>query len=103
MRLAAAFPRDHVPESTITLYRSKLEHLDAALMANVIETAITNATKFPTIADLRQDYLREYTRHQEAETPALPLGRSPMPDSLKKQLAEMHRKFDDRATEIETE
>ena len=83
MRLAAAFPLAHVPESTITLYRSKLENCDQDLLAHVIETAISNYKKFPTIAELREDYRTELRRPRTYEPPALPAGRAPMPKELK--------------------
>ena len=100
VRLAAAFPRDHIPESTITLYRTKLDRCDPDVMAAVIETAIESAKSFPTIAELREAHRNELQRQTPTEV-ALPMGRAPMPDSLKKQLLEMHQSFDARAAEME--
>lgn len=102
MRLAAAFPRDHIPESTITLYRTKLERCDPDVMAAVIERAIESAKNFPTIAELREGYGPELRRWQESRPVSeLPMGRSPMPEELKRKIAELHETFDKRASEMD--
>lgn len=100
MRLAAAFPLSHVPESTITLYRSKLERCDTDLIVGVIERAIESAKTFPTIAELRHDYAGEISR-QGTVRPALPMAGTPMPESIKKQMADLFKKMDERSAELE--
>lgn len=99
MRLAAAFPRDHVTDSTITLYHSKLSSCDEEAVTEAIESAIESATKFPTIAELREA-VRQTVQRTPEYVPALPIARAPMPESLKQQIAEMNRKFDERSAEL---
>lgn len=101
MRLAAAFPLAHVPESTITLYRSKLAGCDTDALVAVIERTIENSPTFPTIAALRHDYMNERRRRDTDTAPALPIGRSPMPPEIKEQWATTLGKFEDRAKEME--
>lgn len=100
MRLAAAYPRDNVPESTITLFRSKLSTCDEQGIVETIEAAISSSPRFPTIADLRRDYNALMLRREDS-TPELPVGRTPMPDEVREQFRKMQEAFAGRAAEIE--
>lgn len=101
-RLAAAFPRDHVPQSTVMLYASETAELRLPELARVVNTSINNARKFPTIAELRADYRAERSRTPD-EHAALPIGREPMPDDVREQIDDLFRKADERAAELEPE
>lgn len=100
MRLAAAFPRDHVPESTITLYRSKLSGLNLDVVATVIEEAIVGSKSFPTIAELREACLAAM-RQERSTYEALPLGREAPPPEVRELIAKLQEPFDRRAAELE--
>lgn len=107
IRLAAAFPRDNVPRSTIEVYAFELGNLDISLMDSVIRGAINGYSRFPTIAQLRQSYddERERRAQQDREqSHALPEsmeGAVPMPAYVKKQVEELKRKMDGRSKELE--
>lgn len=100
MRLAAAFPRDNVPKSTIDLYRSKLSTCDVDGIVEAIESAIESAPRFPAIAELRQSYNALMLRRPQDDIPELPVGRSPMPDEVREQIRKMNEAFDQRAEEL---
>ena len=98
VQLAAAFPRDRVPESTIALYDTKLSRLDEPTLVAVIEKLMESARSFPTLAEIREAFNQAWKPpHREA----LPEGSVvPMPKSVKQQLAELHSKMDERAEEM---
>lgn len=106
MRLAAAFPRDRVPESTIQLYADKLAEKNGPDLIAVIEQAMEHYKKFPTIAELREDW-NAARRYQYIE-PIAAISRGdmkepvyvPMPNSIKKQLSELDGKMRERSEEL---
>lgn len=100
VRLAAAFPQANVPESTVTLYHSKLAGLEQDVLGDVVERLIESSRSFPTVAEIRDLYQREHQRRQEP-TAALPVSRAPMPAAVKRQIAGLLEKMDERAEEME--
>ena len=102
MKLAAAFPRDHIPESTIEVYRTSLSSLDVGVIERVVDQAINNSKHFPTLAEMRQAYNQLLTRDQEIQyRPQVTMGRGvPMPDYVKKQLEELDGKMRKRSEEL---
>ena len=96
-RLSAAFPSDHVPDSTLTLYASKLEGFDPEIVVAVVEDAIVNCRRFPPLADLRTSYVHKH----QIKYPALTEGRGvPMPKEFKDAIAPALDAMDRRAEEL---
>lgn len=102
IRLAAAFPKDHVPESTVVLYASQLVKLDVGLFEVVIDQAINHSRGFPTIGELRDSYNAHYRRNED-QRPALSIAAVPMPPHIKEQWDETMKRMDERAKELEAE
>ena len=98
IRLAAAFPRDRVRESTLTLYASKLAGHDLGKIQAVIEEAIVGSASFPSLNELRTTYLHKQQREQAY---ALTEGRGiPMPKEVKDAIAPALLMMDKRAEEL---
>lgn len=104
-RLAAAFPRDNVPESTVALYGSELRDLYQPLLAEVLREGLKSYRNFPSIAEVREDYRTTLLRIQQNSRPALsaPDDCIPMPEEIRKKWREMLRRMDDRAKQVESE
>lgn len=106
-RMAAAFPRDNVPGSTIRVYEDALSDLKPEVLEGIILGCIQSATRFPTIADIRQAYDDEreaQALRKREQYAALPEGPgSPMPDWFKAEMANLNLKMDERAKELESE
>lgn len=100
-KLAAAFPRDNASEATLAVYIDQLAGLDYDVLGQVIDNAISQGTKFPSVAELRQDYRQALSRQPAPE--ALPMGRTPIPEYVKKQVATLNGAMDERAKDLEPE
>lgn len=103
MRLAAAFPQANVRDTTVALYIGKLEGLDESVVVKVVEGAIENASRFPTLAELRESCLHEIQRRRDLDdTPQLGESRGiPMPPYVKAQVQELKKKMAVRSQELE--
>lgn len=105
-KLAAAFPRDNATEATLAVYAEELSHMDEDAVCAALDTLIRSARRLPALADIIEEYHQERERQweqmkRESTAVALPIGRSPMPESLKEQLRELHGAFDQRAAEMD--
>ena len=103
MRLSAAFPRDHVPDSTLTLYASELSDCAPGVLVEVIESMLNHAKAFPAIGQIREEYRGRRLRSPDPTTkrPELPGGRGvPMPDWFKAQRKDLSSKTDERHEEL---
>lgn len=98
-KLAAAFPRDNATEATLTVYVEQLQRCDIDLLEKVINEAIANAQRLPTIAEIRTNY-RAHRARVPNFVPALPIARSPMPPEVKKELDGFLRRMDERSEEL---
>lgn len=98
-KLAAAFPRDNASEATMAVYVEQLHKCDIGILATVINEAIANSQRLPSVAEIRSNYRAHLARQGEPKN-ALPLGRSPMPPGVRKQLDEVLRKVDERSEEL---
>lgn len=105
VRLSAAFPQANVPDSTLVLYQSELADLEPSLISATIEAAMTTARKFPSIAELRENYREDAQRRSLYRHEALPTGRVepsvPMPETVKAKMVELGLRTDERAQEME--
>ena len=99
-KLAAAFPRDNATEATLAVYIEQLQNCNLDLLERIINEAIANAQRLPTIAELRTNY-RAHINRQDYKHEALPLGRSPIPPEVKKELDRFLRRMDERSEELQ--
>lgn len=99
--LAAAFPRDRVPDSTLTLYHTKLKGAHVPTMIQAIEDCIDSSRAFPSLAEIRENYV-SHRRRVAAEIPALPEGGGvPMPEEIRRRVNGLLNRMDERAEELE--
>lgn len=104
-KLAAAFPRDNATEATLAVYVEQLSHLDPDILLPAIDDCITHSRRFPTVAEILEVYGEAKRQEQLSanvrSVTALPMGRSPMPDYVRKQLEEMNGKVAERSADLE--
>lgn len=101
IRLAAAFPRDRVEQSTVMVIASELSDISLADFNAVIAAALHECKSFPTIAELRGIYRRQLTQRRSQQRPALRESSSPMPPYVREQIADLKTRMNERAEDLE--
>lgn len=71
-RLAAAFPRDRIPEASLKLYAEMFLGRRQEVLAAAVEQLAKTERHFPPIATIREEYDRHWTpEHAELPEPEL--------------------------------
>lgn len=102
-KLAAAFPRDNVTEATLAVYVDELAGLDdQPTLYRILEGFVRGGRHFPPVSDILAEYRQAHSRERQMwSVPALPEGRSPMPDSVREEINRVLGRFDRRAEDLE--